>query len=127
MTDATDAADPDAGPEPGAPDRLGFDVVIATRNRAEALALSIPLILAQSRQPERLIVIDSSDDHAPVKAAVAQAAEGWPGTVIVEHSAPGSAASAQSRADACRRAGGDLSRRRFADASGHDRGDAARL
>jgi len=91
MTDAADAADPDAGPEPGAPDRLGFDVVIATRNRPEALALSIPLILAQSRQPERLIVIDSSDDHAPVAAAVAQAAEGWPGTVIVEHSVRGSA------------------------------------
>lgn len=74
---------------------LDFDVVIATRNRPAALALSIPLILGQSRQPDRLIVIDSSDDHAPVAEAVAtaaaQARPGWRGTVIVEHSAPGSA------------------------------------
>jgi hypothetical protein len=30
-------------------ERLTFDTVIATRNRPEALALSIPLILGQSR------------------------------------------------------------------------------
>jgi glycosyltransferase involved in cell wall biosynthesis len=74
---------------------LDFDVVIATRNRPQALALSIPLILGQSRRPGRLIVIDSSDDHAPVAEAVAQAVRGaspgWGGTVIVEHSGPGSA------------------------------------
>lgn len=70
---------------------LSFDVVIATRNRPEALALSIPLILTQSRLPGQLIVIDSSDDHAPVAetvaAAVAQA--GFRGPVIVEHSEKG--------------------------------------
>jgi glycosyltransferase involved in cell wall biosynthesis len=79
--------------------RLDFDVVIATRNRPEALALSIPLILGQSRRPEKLIVIDSSDDHAPVAEAVARAVAeagarpgagagagaGWGGAVIVEH------------------------------------------
>lgn len=65
--------------------------MIATRNRPQALSLSIPLILSQSRQPEKLIVIDSSDDHAPVADAVAKATEGWRGTVIVEHTAPGSA------------------------------------
>ena len=47
-------------------------MVIATRNRPEALALSIPLILGQSRKPRKLIVIDSSDDHAPVAEAVAE-------------------------------------------------------
>ena len=75
--------------------RLDFDVVIATRNRPEALALSIPLILAQSRLPRKLIVIDSSDDHASiaktVAAAVAKARGGWAGSVIVEHTGPGSA------------------------------------
>ncbi len=74
-------------------DALRFDVVIATRNRPEALALSIPLILSQSRLPEKLIVIDSSDDHAPVAAAVAKAvakaAQGFAGQVIVEHSEKG--------------------------------------
>ena len=68
---------------------LTFDIVIATRNRPEALALSIPLMLGQSRLPGKLIVIDSSDDHAPVVAAVAAATRDWNGEVIVEHSAPG--------------------------------------
>jgi glycosyltransferase involved in cell wall biosynthesis len=79
-----------AGAAPRRPARpLDFDVVIATRNRPEALALSIPLILGQSRRPQRLILIDSSDDHAPVAEAVARATAGWDGTVIVEHSEPG--------------------------------------
>ena len=83
--------------------QLDFDVVIATRNRPEALALSIPLILGQSRQPQKLIVIDSSDDNARVADTVAKAVAaartgagtaagagaGWSGTVIVEHSRPG--------------------------------------
>lgn len=69
--------------------QLSFDVVIATRNRPDALALSIPLILQQSRLPQKLIVIDSSDDHAPVAATVAQATQNWDGEVIVEHSAKG--------------------------------------
>ena len=71
--------------------RLDFDVVIATRNRPEALALSIPLILGQSRRPQRLIVIDSSDDHARVAQTVADAvAEArWSGPVVVEHTGPG--------------------------------------
>ena len=71
--------------------QLDFDVVIATRNRPEALALSIPLILGQSRRPRKLIVIDSSDDHAPVAETVARAVAeaGWDGAVVVEHSEPG--------------------------------------
>ena len=71
--------------------RLDFDVVIATRNRPEALALSIPLILGQSRRPQRLIVIDSSDDHARVAGTVAEAVAkaGWSGSVVVEHTGPG--------------------------------------
>jgi glycosyltransferase involved in cell wall biosynthesis len=74
---------------PAAP--LTFDVVIATRNRPEALALSIPLLLAQSRLPEQLIVIDSSDDHAPVAQTVAKAVAeaGFAGPVIVKHSEKG--------------------------------------
>lgn len=68
---------------------LDFDVVIATRNRPKALALTIPLILGQSRVPKRLIVIDSSDDHAPVAQVVAQTTQGHPVEVIVEHSEKG--------------------------------------
>lgn len=69
--------------------RLDYDAVIATRNRPEALALSIPLLVGQTRPPKRLIVIDSSDDHAPVAETVARAVAGWNGEVIVEHSAKG--------------------------------------
>lgn len=75
-------------PEQDAP-HLSFDIVIATRNRPEALAISIPLILGQDRLPDRLIVIDSSDDHAPVAATVARAVQGFGGEVIVEHSEKG--------------------------------------
>ena len=39
-----------------------FATIIVTRNRPTALALSLPLHLAQSRLPERVLVIDSSDD-----------------------------------------------------------------
>ncbi|WP_136443973.1 glycosyltransferase family 2 protein [Pacificoceanicola onchidii] len=68
---------------------LSFDVVIATRNRPDALALTIPLLLSQSRVPEKLIVIDSSDDHAPVAQVVAETTAGHDVEVICEHSEKG--------------------------------------
>ncbi|WP_425102233.1 glycosyltransferase family 2 protein [Tropicibacter sp. S64] len=72
------------------PAPLTFDVVIATRNRPDALALTIPLLLAQSRRPEQLIVIDSSDDHAPVAQVVAQTTAGHDAVrVTVVHSEKG--------------------------------------
>ena len=83
----TPAADGETGAE--AVTRLAFDIIICTRNRPEALALSIPLMLTQSRLPKRLIVIDSSDDHAPTAATVARAIQGFTGEVIVEHSPKG--------------------------------------
>ena len=66
-----------------------YDAVIATRNRVEALALSIPRLLGQSCPPARLIVVDASDDHAPIAGAVARLTEGWDGEVIVETAPPG--------------------------------------
>lgn len=41
---------------------LTLDVVIVTRNRAQVLDLSIPLLLEQSRKPNTIIIVDSSDD-----------------------------------------------------------------
>jgi glycosyltransferase involved in cell wall biosynthesis len=41
---------------------LTYDAVVITRNRPQALALSIPLIANQSRRPSKLIVVDSSED-----------------------------------------------------------------
>ncbi|MEM9969502.1 MAG: glycosyltransferase family 2 protein, partial [Pseudomonadota bacterium] len=71
------------------PRGLSYDLVIATRNRAEALSLSLPLIIDQSVPPRRLIVVDSSDDPAPAAAAVAAATSGWGGEVRLHHVAPG--------------------------------------
>ncbi len=53
---------------------MQYAVVIATRNRLEALRLSIPRMLEQSPPPSELIVVDSSDDHLAVARFVDEAA-----------------------------------------------------
>lgn len=60
-----------------------FATVIVTRNRPAALALSLPLHLTQSRRPERILVVDSSDDMGPNRALVARLAATAP--LPVEH------------------------------------------
>jgi len=67
-----------------------FDIVIATRNRADALRMSIPLMLNQSAKPQSLIVVDSSDDHAAVCRAIESAICGFSGRVEVVASSRGS-------------------------------------
>lgn len=52
-----------------------YDTIIATRNRPDVLRISIPTHLGQSRPPRELIVVDASDDHAPVAESVRVAAE----------------------------------------------------
>ncbi len=66
-----------------------YDIVIATRNRPDALALSLPLMICQSRPANRIIIVDASDDPEPVRAAVQQATYGWTGEVLLLPSAPG--------------------------------------
>ncbi|MGN6549913.1 MAG: glycosyltransferase family 2 protein [Pararhizobium sp.] len=44
------------------PRHLTYDAVVATRNRPHALKLSLPLLVTQSRPPEKVIVVDASDD-----------------------------------------------------------------
>jgi glycosyltransferase involved in cell wall biosynthesis len=58
--------------------RLRYDVVIATRNRIDALGLSLPLLLAQTRPPEKVVIVDSSDDPAPIRELVARIAGATP-------------------------------------------------
>jgi glycosyltransferase involved in cell wall biosynthesis len=60
-----------------------FSTVIATRNRPDALALALPLHLAQSRLPERILVIDGSDDPSANAALVDRLAAAAP--VPIEH------------------------------------------
>ena len=53
--------------------KINYDVVIATRNRPDALALSVASILRDQRQlPKHLIIVDSSDPQFPVVETVSQ-------------------------------------------------------
>jgi glycosyltransferase involved in cell wall biosynthesis len=49
---------------------LTLDIAIVTRNRAQVLDLSLPLLLKQSRKPDNIIIVDSSDDPEAVPAVV---------------------------------------------------------
>jgi len=49
---------------------VNYDVVIATKNRPEALKISVPLILGQKVLPAKLIVVDCSDDHVLIRKTV---------------------------------------------------------
>src|SRR5512134_1525886 len=49
---------------------LTLDVAIVTRNRARVLDLSLPLLLKQSRKPNAIIIVDSSDDPETVANVV---------------------------------------------------------
>ncbi|MCY2954901.1 MAG: glycosyltransferase [Planctomycetota bacterium] len=55
---------------------IEYDLVIATRNRPQALALSVPLLVQQSVLPKRLIIADSSDDPAPARRVVEESCAG---------------------------------------------------
>jgi len=50
--------------------KMEFDIVLATRNRASILPISIRLMLSQERLPVRFIVADASDNHSEVKTIV---------------------------------------------------------
>lgn len=52
---------------------LRYDIIMATRNRPEAVALSLPLLLAQTRPPAHIFIVDSSDDGSAI-AGLAQTA-----------------------------------------------------
>jgi len=69
---------------------MDYDIVIATRNRPEVLWLSIPTYLGQSRPPSAIVVVDSSDDHGPVREAVEGTGRDAAGVrVECHHAAPG--------------------------------------
>ncbi|MBK9991694.1 MAG: glycosyltransferase [Verrucomicrobia bacterium] len=68
---------------------MEYSIVIATRNRLKALQLSVPRMLAQSRPPAQMIVVDSSDDHAAVAAEVRKMVGDLPIRLIIKHSERG--------------------------------------
>jgi len=71
---------------------MPYDCVIATKDRINALRMSIPLILRQEILPERLIIVDASDDYDPVKAEVGQISEqfGFKNAIVVKSDAASS-------------------------------------
>lgn len=68
---------------------MDYDIVIATRNRPAILKVSIPLMLAQSRRPKRLIVVDSSDDAEEARRAAESAVADYPVEFEFIHSGRG--------------------------------------
>lgn len=69
--------------------RLEYTVAIVTRNRPEALRLSIPRIMGQSRPPAQLVVVDSSDDHDATLRSVREALNAHPVELEIVRSEPG--------------------------------------
>jgi glycosyltransferase involved in cell wall biosynthesis len=53
-----------------------YDVVVVTRNRPEVLPQCLGSILSQSVLPERVIIVDSSDDHEEVRRTVSACTDG---------------------------------------------------
>jgi len=62
---------------------MDHDIVIATRNRPEALRISIPLILSQSRAPRNLIIVDASDNHKEIRQTVTKTVSDLPVTLKI--------------------------------------------
>ena len=46
---------------------LKYSIVIATRNRFDALTASVPMMLNQTPSPSQIILVDSSDNHEAIK------------------------------------------------------------
>lgn len=69
---------------------LSYDAVVATRNRQDALRLSLPMLMAQNRPPAQIVVVDASDDPAPIRSIVEAAAAASTIPVSFVESAPGS-------------------------------------
>jgi hypothetical protein len=65
---------------------MSYDCIVATRNRLNALRMSIPLILKQNVLPGRLIIIDASDDHDSVRTEVHEISErlGFKDTIVAK-------------------------------------------
>ena len=70
---------------------MNYSLVIATRNRADALRLSIPRMLDQSRPPTELIIADSSDNHEAVVNAVRAAVGRHPVKLSIRQTERGAA------------------------------------
>jgi glycosyltransferase involved in cell wall biosynthesis len=69
--------------------RLGYEAIVCTCNRPEALRMSIPCLLKQTRMPARVIVVDSSDDSSSARAIIDELASGAECELTLIHTARG--------------------------------------
>ena len=76
---------------------MEYSVVVVTRNRKDALKLSLPLLVGQSRPPLEIIVVDSTDDPAPIRAIVDEVARSTADPRRIHPQRPGHDAAAQHR------------------------------
>jgi glycosyltransferase involved in cell wall biosynthesis len=61
--------------EPRSPRRLEYSAVIPTKDRQEAANAAVEVLLAQTRRPERIVVVDASDrPYRPANELAVQAA-----------------------------------------------------
>jgi len=72
---------------------MPYDCVIATRNRLNALKMSVPLILKQDAPPDRVIIVDASDDHDAVKTDISELSQrlGYQNTIVINSDSVNSA------------------------------------
>ena len=78
--------------ETGLPQRLAYSAVIPTKDRQKEAGAAVDVVLAQTRRPQRIIVVDASvRRYQPSTAVVARAAELGVDLVVVE-SAPSTSA-----------------------------------
>jgi len=54
---------------------MSYDCIIVTKNRLNALRMSIPFILKQDVLPERMIIVDASDNHGAVRTEILHISE----------------------------------------------------
>jgi hypothetical protein len=56
---------------------LEYAIVIATRNRADALAISLPSMLNQTRLPKSIVIVDSSDDKSCIERRISDVGKNY--------------------------------------------------
>ncbi|WP_199555329.1 glycosyltransferase family 2 protein [Sandaracinobacteroides hominis] len=69
--------------------QTSFSTVVVTRNRPDVLALALPLHIAQSRLPEKLLIVDSSDNPEPNRQLAERLALAAPFPIQHQVSSPG--------------------------------------
>jgi GT2 family glycosyltransferase len=69
-----------------------YSVVIPTKDRAPRAAAAVTALLAQTRRPERIVVVDAGTPALDIPAAVRELAEGAGVELVVVHTEPSTSA-----------------------------------